>query len=169
MRRRGPTGLVAGSRRRWRGLRNAGGSGLNDLTMLVNMYALAVVETPCTVAKPTPRCLKLGDFCAILVRRCLRGETGRVLWGYEHAAVVRSVAFLVRRVAAISRRLATITGTVRAMAWRVASSRVRGVAISHGMGRLVRLGYRPWLAGPAAGRRDGEKRLAGGGVRIWSV
>ena len=155
MRRRGSERSNTGIPRGRRGLRHTGGSGLNSLTLLVDLFTIAIVETTCAVTKPAPGRLEGGDFCALGVRRGLRCEAGWILRCYEHAAVVCIVAFLVRWVAAISRRVATEARTVAAVTGGVASFRVRGGAISHGMGWLVRLDDRPRLAGAPAGRRDG--------------
>lgn len=161
MRRRGPARFITRQAGPGRRLRHTGGSGLNDLTPVVDMFAHAVAETPCMVPEPAPRLLKGSDVSALLVRRALRGESGRVLRSYEQAAVVCQVAALARRVAGIAPIVATVV-------WRIASSRVRGGTIVHRSHWLVLLNDLPRLAGPLSGRGDGEEGFAGGELLIWS-
>lgn len=161
MRRRGSASFITRQARPGRRLRHARGGGLNDLTPVVDMFAHAVAETPCMVPKPAPRLLEGSDVSALLVRRALRGESGRVLRSYEQAAVVCKVAALARRVASIAR-------IVAAMVWRVASSRVRGGPVVHRSHWLVLLNDLSRLAGPLSGRGDGKEGFAGGELLIWS-
>lgn len=151
-----------------RRLRCDRGSILDNLAVIVDMCTLAIAQPSCMIPEPAPGLLKGGDFSDLLVRRALRSEPGRELPIYEHAAVVRIVAAFTRPVATITRRVASLDPIVAAMVWRIASSRIRGGPIVHGLGRLVLMRNSTWLAGPLAGRRDGQEGLAGGGLVIRS-
>lgn len=160
IRRRRPSGR--------RCLRHAGRSGLNNVTPVVNMLTPCIKELPCLVPKPALGLLEGGNVSALLVRRGLRGESGRVLRIYEHAAVVCAVTTLVGRVASIAPRVACVARWMISMDGRISSSCIRGGSIVHWLVFLVLLSDRSRLAGTAARRRDRQEGLAGGRLLVRS-
>lgn len=99
---------------------------LYDLALVVDMFTSTIAETPCLVPEPAPGLLKGGDISDLLVRRSLRGESGRVLRIYEHATVVGivHVSALIGRVAGMAPRAAGVARWVISVARGIAPSRI---------------------------------------------